>query len=430
MILTDTLINFLQEIINFPDFKLSTSALQQQIHHLLFLVNITDCCSDLNFVIDEHAKLLGAIESGETSWENVDYLGQWQSQILNNAIFSEEIERTNDLDTSGDIEEKDDDNKLMLMISDVKLIDSGVNLSDQVDHDENIVSNDGETSEYLNSIVRKRKSRRKCRKIASSSVHEHFKKIKIFHPVTKIPSAGSICKHCNVLFASRISSNLKRHLQSYHMEAFNEVENKDNNWKPGDPLPSKHLIIKEDNSEKNLDIRNTKRLIRATVHDHFLKAKVIHPKSKKLIDGRHCIHCDNKFTSKISTNLNRHLEMKHPEVYKEVKRQDDQNSAVVIVDDDNDANKKEYCDICNYKSSSKLKLRIHVRRKHEENPLKEVCPICNKKYVLLHHLRSKHPIFFEELKLRDAAYSFLAQNGKQLGEKLEDKDEDVYTQTS
>ena len=58
MMITETIINFVQEIINFPDFKLSTSALQQQIQHLLFLVNITDCCSDLSNVIEEHKQLM------------------------------------------------------------------------------------------------------------------------------------------------------------------------------------------------------------------------------------------------------------------------------------------------------------------------------------------------------------------------------------
>ena len=58
MILIETISSFLQEIINFPDFKLSTFALQQQIQHLLFLVNITDCCSDLDNVVEEHRKLL------------------------------------------------------------------------------------------------------------------------------------------------------------------------------------------------------------------------------------------------------------------------------------------------------------------------------------------------------------------------------------
>ena len=73
MILTETLIDFLQEIIDFPDYKLSTSALQQQIQHLLFLVNITDCCSDLDNVIVEHKKLLVRLMALLLYWTFNDY---------------------------------------------------------------------------------------------------------------------------------------------------------------------------------------------------------------------------------------------------------------------------------------------------------------------------------------------------------------------
>ena len=58
MIIIETVIHFLQEIVSLPDFKLTSPALQQQIQHLLFLVNITDCCSDISAVIEEHKKLL------------------------------------------------------------------------------------------------------------------------------------------------------------------------------------------------------------------------------------------------------------------------------------------------------------------------------------------------------------------------------------
>jgi len=114
MILTETLIDFLQEIIDFPDYKLSTSALQQQIQHLLFLVNITDCCSDLDNVIEEHKQLLAVIKTGDISWDNVDYLCQWQSQILNNVKFSEELNSSNtlDLDYSEQVKKDPEDVKL------------------------------------------------------------------------------------------------------------------------------------------------------------------------------------------------------------------------------------------------------------------------------------------------------------------------------
>ena len=63
-------------------------------------------------------------------------------------------------------------------------------------------------------------------RIAKSVVHEHFYKVKIYHPVTKKPVPGAICRHCKDKFSSRISTNLKRHLKNYHPEAFKEVESK------------------------------------------------------------------------------------------------------------------------------------------------------------------------------------------------------------
>ena len=84
MMLTETIINFVQEIINFPDFKLSTFALQQQIQHLLFLVNITDCCSDLSNVIEEHKQLMVCIFASLSCQAQVQVKSQSQgsSQIL------------------------------------------------------------------------------------------------------------------------------------------------------------------------------------------------------------------------------------------------------------------------------------------------------------------------------------------------------------
>ena len=63
-------------------------------------------------------------------------------------------------------------------------------------------------------------------RIAKSVVYEYFYEVKIFHPVTKKPVLGAICRHCKEKYASRISTNLKRHLKTYHPEAFKEVESK------------------------------------------------------------------------------------------------------------------------------------------------------------------------------------------------------------
>ena len=232
MILTETLIDFLQEIIDFPDYKLSTSALQQQIQHLLFLVNITDCCSDLDNVIEEHKQLLvgylfipnnkyltitffqAVIKTGDISWDNVDYLCQWQSQILNNVKFSEELNSNNTLDVDYSEQIKKDP-------EDVKPNENEEELIDPIEHGE--VEDETADNPVSISIKSSGKRSRSCYK---SSVHDHFDKIKIINKETKKILEGSMCKYCKSKFTGRISTNLKDHINRKHPEVFDKVQSK------------------------------------------------------------------------------------------------------------------------------------------------------------------------------------------------------------
>ena len=232
MILTETLIDFLQEIIDFPDYKLSTSALQQQIQHLLFLVNITDCCSDLDNVIEEHKQLLvgylfipnnkyltitffqAVIKTGDISWDNVDYLCQWQSQILNNVKFSEELNSNNTLDVDYSEQIKKDP-------EDVKPNEIEEELIDPIEDGEV----EDETADNLVSISIKSSGKR-ARSCYKSSVHDHFDKIKIINKETKKILEGSMCKYCQSKFTGRISTNLKDHINRKHPEVFDKVQSK------------------------------------------------------------------------------------------------------------------------------------------------------------------------------------------------------------
>ena len=120
---------------------------------------------------------------------------QWQSQILNNSKFSEEVNISNNLEISEQIKQDYDD----------------VNSIENEDESENLVS-----------IGIKPKTKR----VKSSAVHDHFDKIKIIHPTTKKTSDGSICKHCKAKLSNRISTNLKNHLKCKHPEVFDEVQSK------------------------------------------------------------------------------------------------------------------------------------------------------------------------------------------------------------
>ena len=139
---------------------------------------------------------------------------QWQSQILNHAKFSEDLGVTivnNFIDVSESIKHDNDD---------VRLSEN----EDQLKPEENkiVLKRDDIKMVELQTVQFTKKNGR----IPNSAVHDHFHKVKIYHPTTKKPVNGAICKHCKDKFVSRVSTNLKRHLQTYHPVAFAEVESK------------------------------------------------------------------------------------------------------------------------------------------------------------------------------------------------------------
>ena len=133
---------------------------------------------------------------------------------MNHAKFSEDLGVTivnNFIDVSENIKHDNDD---------VKLSENGDQLKPEENKD--VLMKDGRKMVELQTVQFTKKNGR----IPNSAVHDHFHKVKIYHPTTKKPVNGAICKHCKSKFASRVSTNLKRHLQTYHPVAFAEVESK------------------------------------------------------------------------------------------------------------------------------------------------------------------------------------------------------------
>ena len=90
MTVLNTFVTFLEEIINYPDYAASTTALQLQIKHLLFLATIADT-QDWETVIEEHNMILDDVKNGVISWNNLEYFTQWQSKIVNLINSSENL---------------------------------------------------------------------------------------------------------------------------------------------------------------------------------------------------------------------------------------------------------------------------------------------------------------------------------------------------
>ena len=69
---------------------------------------------------------------------------------------------------------------------------------------------------------------------------------------------------------------------------------------------------------------------RSSVHDHFDKVNVQHPKTKKTRGGVICKYCRRQFAHRISSNLKSHLQHKQPEAFYEVYQKDKEICAFTV----------------------------------------------------------------------------------------------------
>ena len=82
------------------------------------------------------------------------------------------------------------------------------------------------------------------------------------------------------------------------------------------------------------DYTNFTRVRGSSVHEHFDEVQIINPNTKKHVKGASCKYCKFKFLQKNTTNLKRHLKVKHPQAFEEVIHQDKEKYAFVVVGDD------------------------------------------------------------------------------------------------
>ena len=87
---------------------------------------------------------------------------------------------------------------------------------------------------------------------------------------------------------------------------------------------------------ENVDATNLGRIIYSSCHKHFEEIDILHPKTRKRVKGSICRLCNFKFIRITSGNQKRHLKAKHPDLYDEVQRQDEENSTFNVVEDNLD----------------------------------------------------------------------------------------------
>ena len=105
----------------------------------------------------------------------------------------------------------------------------------------------------------------------------------------------------------------------------------DNSWEPGpgDDDDDRRLVKDAHNgtgrgsgpssatTQKDSSTSSSK--TRSAVHLEFGDAKVYNKATKQLVDGCVCLHCPQKFTGRVVTNLRRHLQSCHKDIADKVK---------------------------------------------------------------------------------------------------------------
>ena len=193
---------------------------------------------------------------------------------------------------------------------------------DEFEDDEEVTDED-ETEDYTDindkdDINRAEERSESTIAVNFSSVHEHFDKMELQHPVTKETVIGAMCKYCRKQLISRNSTSLKTHLRSTHPEAFDEVFQKDKE-------KSSILVVgcdsdfnkAKDDGQRNGDEDGLLEDDKSTVHDHFEQVMMSNPTTQITVKGSICKYCRANFFHRLASGLRDHLKRRHPEAFDE-----------------------------------------------------------------------------------------------------------------
>lgn len=262
------------------------------------------------------------------------------------------------------------------------------------------VSNEGETGGNLDI------AKDKPLKLLWSSVHEHYDQVELPHHLTQEPVKASICKYCKGEYLTRVSTNLKNHLERKHPKAFRKVLLKDKDQSLGQKRSNrkkksrKSIKILNDDTEEEIEDTEShgpkkSRLRYSSVHGHFDKVKISHPKTKKIIVGSCCKYCKSILSNKVSTNLKNHLQSMHPEAYDQVFSSDKMTKKKII---SKKCPKNGYfkCQKCIYATNYQRSFDIHLFKDH----LETTCQTCGRVFAnfdeyYIHLLTHVDPIYCE-----------------------------------
>jgi len=431
---------FLQQIVASSCFKSAIRPLQEQIKHLSFLVHLACRFEQFDTVLDHYKAVEDDLDAELASWEDEQYFRSWEQKILTQIFFSDHLT---------DSEQHNSGKKELITLEPKIEIDTNSNSSDAVDNDDN-QNGDIKLSdeEYMldkdimyqsSPKVAIKKRKRKCKSEESESDCKEEIKYKKVRKKNHLSSESKKSLHCiSCDFSSKHQKRYDKHMFEQHEQTLCSICGM--NFETFESftlhieahMPEKCDVCKK--SFKNKDF--LKKHVDST---HNKTAKEMCPVCGKIYKNvanhvriaheymtKQCPHCP--YSSKISTDLNRHIQRTHTEetvttcpycakTTKNIKRHlkinkcdrpEEKVFAQIKCDRcDKTFSSKEHmkrhikrihdkildihCAQCDYKTYSNFNLRIHVTRVHEGKQLKQTCPYCQQTVISLDwHIKMYH----------------------------------------
>lgn len=438
---------FLQEMMSSSCFKSAVKPLQERVKHLSFLVHLACRFDDFNTVVEHYKDVNQDLETGLASWEDDNYFRSWEQRILTDIFFTADhitdegehhSDRVHDYNAAFEPKIEVDTNSNFDVIDNEVYENGDCKVSDEEYVPENDIENKASRTPAKKYIKRSKSSEIKLKKRSTMEDLKEFESTKKIKKKTQIYESKKslFCNSCD--FTSKHQKRYDKHMFEKHEQTLCSICGM--NFETFESFTvhvEAHMPEKCDVCHKSF--KNKDFLKKHTDSTHNKTAKEMCPVCGKIYKNvanhvriaheymtKQCPHCP--YSSKISTDLNRHIQRTHTEetvttcpycakTTKNIKRHlkinkcdrpEEKVFAHIKCDRcDKTFSSKEHmkrhikrihdkildvhCLQCDYKTYSNFNLRIHVTRVHEGKQLKQSCPYCQQSVISLDwHIKMYH----------------------------------------
>ena len=352
---------YLGQILRTEAFKGLTIEIKERVGHLYFLANLMCRFDDFQKVLKEYTFVQESIQNGTVSWEDSEYFRIWESHILSE-IGLENVTKVvvnKNVDPSKESDSNDEEKKVNKRVALFECKACNFMSKTEKVMERHKLEKHGEkphcedcdeffaTYEDYKDHMRTHVSR-KCNICGKSVLKQSFgvhvrthsdsrekicitcgkKVINMFNHAITHKNKDFSCSHCD--YKTNVEYNLSLHIKRKHSKV--------------DPVqcPLCGKIIKA--------------LKKSRLECHIRRCSANSSKERK---ERHVCHvCQKTFADK--SGLRTHSRLVHEKSVPMTK-----------------------CDLCSYQGSSRNNVFMHKKRVHEGKPLREECPHCRRRVIVM-----------------------------------------------